>query len=211
VLERGVPKQVDPEQRRLLVADAVLDEILERGIHSVTLARIAERTGLAVGSIRHFFTGFDEVLAFTFAVLVTRMRERAADVGPAGADGSADPLDTVGALLLRSAPGQVPHRENVAYLEYLTRARTIPQLRAEIARTQAASEEVVGELLRAALAGTAATEADVRLETAAVSALLNGLALTDAHAAEPLDPADVREIVSRTLDRLRRAYPLLGP
>ena len=74
-----MPKQVDPEQRRLLVADAVLDEILENGIQSVTLARIAQRTGLAIGSIRHFFSGFDEVLAFTFEVVVARMRERGLD------------------------------------------------------------------------------------------------------------------------------------
>lgn len=199
-----MPKQVDPEQRRLLVADAVLDEILERGIASVTLARIAERTGLAVGSIRHFFSGFDEVLAFTFAAVVARTRER---VGRLDLDGGADPLDAVGALMLESSPGRFPHRENVAYLEYLTRARTVPQLRAEITSTFAAGERVIGDLMRAALAGTAATEADVRLETMAVSAVLNGLSLTDAHAAEPLDPADVREVVTRTLDRLRRAYP----
>ncbi|MEV7228132.1 TetR family transcriptional regulator C-terminal domain-containing protein [Polymorphospora sp. NPDC051019] len=170
----------------------------------MTLARIARRTGLAIGSIRHFFAGFDEMLAFTFAVVVARTRERAGD-GPD--DGGADPLDRVGAMLLHSAPGRVPHRENVAYLEYLVRARTVPHLRAEISRTQAAGEQIIGELVRAALAGTDASDEDIRLETTTVTVMLNGLALTDAYATRPLDEHDVRRIVARMLDRLRRAYP----
>jgi AcrR family transcriptional regulator len=198
-----VPKQVDPEQRRLLVADAVLDEILDSGIQSVTLARIAQRTGLAIGSIRHFFSGFDEMLTFTFSVIVSRMRERIED---AEGDDTPDALDTIGAMLLRSAPGRVPHRENVAYLEYLMRARTVPHLRAEITRTQAAGEQLVGELVRAALTGTDVSDEDIRLESTTITAMLNGLALTDAYATEPLDERDVQRIVTRMLERLRRAY-----
>ncbi|MEV0733759.1 TetR family transcriptional regulator C-terminal domain-containing protein [Polymorphospora sp. NPDC050346] len=102
---------------------------------------------------------------------------------------------------------RVPHRENVAYLEYLMRARTVPHLRAEISRTQAAGEQIIGELVRAALAGTDASDEDIRLETTTVTAMLNGLALTDAYATRPLDEHDVRRIVARMLDRLRRAYP----
>ncbi|MEV0397356.1 TetR/AcrR family transcriptional regulator [Polymorphospora rubra] len=203
-----MPKQVDPEQRRLLVADAVLDEILENGIQSVTLARIAQRTGLAIGSIRHFFTGFDEVLAFTFSVVASRMRERLDDTEH---DTGADPLDTIGTMLLHLAPGQLPHRENVAYLEYLLRVRTMPHLRAEIWQTQAAGEQLVGDLVRAALTGTAATDEDIRLETTTITAMLNGLALTDAYAPAPLDGHDVRQIVTRMLERLRRAYPATSP
>ncbi|MFI6759928.1 TetR/AcrR family transcriptional regulator [Micromonospora sp. NPDC050417] len=199
-----MPKHVDPEQRRLLVADAVLDEILDNGIQSVTLARIARRTGLAIGSIRHFFTDFDEVLTFTFSVIVSRMRERSER--PEGG-GSTDPLDTIGAMLLHSAPGRVPHRENVAYLEYLMRARTLPHLRAEISQTQAAGEQLVGDLVRAALSDTGASDEDIRLETTTLTAMLNGLALTDAHATEPLDERDVKQIIARMLERLRRAYP----
>jgi AcrR family transcriptional regulator len=199
-----VPKQVDPEQRRLLVADAVLDEILENGIHSVTLARIAQRTGLAIGSIRHFFSGFDEVLAFTFAVVVSRIRERTG--GRAVPDG-ADRLDAVAAALLPTTPGYVPHRENVAFLEYLMRARTVPHLRAENSRLQATGEEFVRDLVRTALAGTAATEEDVRLESTSLFATLNGIALADALGDEPFDEHDARRILTRTLDRLRAAYP----
>ncbi|MFI7081608.1 TetR/AcrR family transcriptional regulator [Micromonospora sp. NPDC049903] len=216
-----MPKQVDPDQRRRLVADAVLDEILDNGIQSVTLARIAQRTGLAIGSIRHFFTGHDEMLTFTFSVVVSRMSDRLGGEGAAaGGEGGAgggegvvagptgtNALDAIGALLLRSAPGQVPHRENVAYLEYLMRARTVPHLRAELARIQAEGERIIADLVRGALAGTTASEADTRLEAAAITAMLNGLALTDAYAPEPLAAHDVRQIVTRMLERLRGAYP----
>ncbi|WP_434739646.1 TetR/AcrR family transcriptional regulator [Micromonospora sp. SH-82] len=203
-----MPKHVDPDQRRSLVAEAVLDEILDRGIQSVTLGRIAQRTGLAIGSIRHFFADFDEVLAFTFSVVVSRSRERVADPM---AERGADPLDTIGALLVCSAPGRVPHRENVAYLEYLMRARTVPHLRADILHTQAAAERIIADLVRVALVGTGADEDDIRLETTAITAMLNGLALTDAYAADPLDEEDVRRIVARMVTRLRRAYPPTSP
>src|SRR5262245_45508 len=74
-----MPKRVDPDARREQVADAVIDEIAAHGLRSVTLARIAARTGLAVGSIRHYFgDAVGEVMRFTFSVLIQRAKRRAA-------------------------------------------------------------------------------------------------------------------------------------
>ena len=126
-------QRVDPEAHREQIADAVIEEINAHGIRAVTLARIAARTGLAVGSIRHYFgDNLREVMRFTLAILIQRAVSR--DVEP-----SDDPATRITEAITFAAPTSGQERkENTALVEYRVMARTNPELAADAERDRAA-------------------------------------------------------------------------
>jgi AcrR family transcriptional regulator len=67
-----VPKQVDHEQRRRLLAEAVFAVIGTRGFEAVSLRDVAEQAGVSMGTVQHYFPAKQQMLLFALA----HMRER---------------------------------------------------------------------------------------------------------------------------------------
>ena len=199
---RAMPKRVDAEARRQQVADAVIDEIAAHGLRSVTLARIAARTGLAIGSIRHYFGDtVREVMRFTFSVLVQRVTSRATTL-------SEDAVARITDVIAFAAPtSEQERRENIAMVEYRVIGRTDPELAADIAATSLAGAEVIRSLLRDALADRVIDEESLHREALLLLNLVEGFSLSSALFSAPLRETDVRAVVTATMHRLRDAYP----
>src|SRR6476661_5687366 len=83
VLLRMVPKIVDAGARRQDVVQAVLRIIAVDGLERASLREVADEAGLAVGSVRHYFAGSDELLRFSFAAVVDRILGRLRTALPA--------------------------------------------------------------------------------------------------------------------------------
>lgn len=194
MLKRWMPKVVDPEARRELVADAVLAQIVDAGLDSVTLARVAERSGLAIGSVRHYFSDFGELMDFTFGLVLRRnaqRAERAALRDPSTID---ELVERIVFLLPITAE---QHVENVAYIEFLAHSRSYPAVRSTLEQARAAAEEGLRQWLRVALPRVDDAELDAR--TRMLSAVVDGLAFDAAIGARPLDASQVRAAVERCL------------
>ncbi|MDT0446396.1 TetR/AcrR family transcriptional regulator [Streptomyces johnsoniae] len=200
-----MPKRVNPDARREQIADAVIDEIAAHGVRSVTLARISARTGLAIGSIRHYFGDtIREVMRFTLGVLMQRAAQRDATM-------SDDPVARITDVIAFAAPtSEQERRENIALVEYRVMARTDPELAADIAATSLAGAELVRSLLRDALADRVIDEEALHREALLLFALIEGFSLSSALFSEPLRETDVRAVVRATVQRLRDAYPPAG-
>lgn len=200
-----MPRRVDPDVRREQVADAVIDEIAEHGLRSVTLARIAARTGLAIGSIRHYFGDtVREVMRFTLSVLMQRIVRRATTM-------SDDPVARITDVIAFAAPtSDQERREHIALVEYRVMARTDPELAADIAATSLEGAGVIRSLLRDALADRLIDEESLHREALLLFALVEGFSFSSALLSAPLHETDVRAVVSATMHRLRDAYPPLG-
>jgi AcrR family transcriptional regulator len=200
-----MPKRVDPDARREQVADAVIEEIVAHGLRAVTLARISARTGLSIGSIRHFFgDNLREVMRFTLGVLTQRVTSRARAM-------SDDPVERIVDVLTFAAPtSDQEHRENIAFVEYRVLARTDPEFAADIAATSLVGTEAVRTLLREALADRQIDEEALGRETIQLFALVEGFSFSSAQQAAPLREADVRAIATAAVDRIREAYPRAG-
>jgi AcrR family transcriptional regulator len=67
-----VPKQVDHEQRRRLIAEAVFAVIGTRGFEAVSLRDVAEQAGVSMGTVQHYFPTKHQMLLFA----LSHMRER---------------------------------------------------------------------------------------------------------------------------------------
>lgn len=204
-----MPKRVDPDVRREQVADAVIDEIAEHGLRSVTLARIAARTGLAIGSIRHYFgDALREVMRFTLNVLMQRILRRARTLSETL---STDPVARITEIVAFAAPtSDQEHREAAAYVEYRVMARTEPEFAADIAAMTSEAAEAIRSLLREALAGRSVDDAALHREALLLFSLIEGLSFSSATSSAPLDEADVRAVVAAAVRRTIDSYPLSG-
>lgn len=59
-----MPKQVDREQRRRHLGEAVLRLIATGGLEAASLRNVAAEAGVSMGTVQHYFTSKQEMLAF---------------------------------------------------------------------------------------------------------------------------------------------------
>ncbi|GAA4834801.1 TetR/AcrR family transcriptional regulator [Paenibacillus vulneris] len=71
-----MPKIVDHEKQRHIVAQAALRVIRKYGLEQATVRNIAKEAGLSVGSMRHYFSTQAELFAFCMSIFVQRVQER---------------------------------------------------------------------------------------------------------------------------------------
>lgn len=201
-----MPKRVDPDARREAVADAVIEEIAAHGLRSVTLARIATRSGFAIGSIRHYFGDtLSEVMRFTLSILIQRAQGRAPRL-------SSDPATRIADVITFTAPttGQEV-KENAALVEYRVLGRTDPEIGAEIAAASTTAETALLSLLREVMADRVIDEEALRREALLLVTLVEGFSLSSSLLSAPLQENDVRTVVTTTVQRIRDAYPQVDP
>ncbi|GAA4572567.1 TetR/AcrR family transcriptional regulator [Micromonospora coerulea] len=71
-----MPKKVDPQERRTLIADALMRVAAEQGLEAVSLRHVAAEAGVSAGMVQHYFRTKDEMMAFALAVVRDRSQIR---------------------------------------------------------------------------------------------------------------------------------------
>lgn len=71
-----MPKIVDHEAQRKIVADAAIRVIQEHGLEHATVRNIAKEAGLSVGSMRHYFATQAELFTFCMNLFAERVQKR---------------------------------------------------------------------------------------------------------------------------------------
>lgn len=74
----GVPKQVDADERRRTLADAVFVVIEQRGLEAVGLRDVAAQAGVSMGQVQHWFGTKDAMLLFALGHMRDRVNARLA-------------------------------------------------------------------------------------------------------------------------------------
>jgi len=98
-----MPKQVDHQERRERIADAVCRLAARQGLDEVTIRRVAAEAGVSMGQVQHYFTTKNQMLLFAFHTMSARVERR---MGTA-ADIQGEPLSTralLRALLVAMVP-----------------------------------------------------------------------------------------------------------
>lgn len=194
-----MPKIVDPEERRRLVAAAVFRVVRRDGIERATLKAIAAEAGLAVGSVRHYFTSHDELMVFAMNEMVesvsVRVLEHAEKLKrPAPA---ADRVARAERLLAEFLPlDERRMDEVVVWLEFATAARTRPELEPQVRRLHEGERMIVRRVLeRGEASGRLRPGLDLDLETERLCAVLDGLAIAAALQPQLHDPERSLEVL----------------
>ncbi|MFC0041861.1 TetR/AcrR family transcriptional regulator [Actinomadura rayongensis] len=78
-----MPKQVDHEERRRAIAEAVLALLAAKGSEGASLRTVAAEAGVSMGAVQHYFKTKDEMILFALEYgnenLAVRMRRRMAE------------------------------------------------------------------------------------------------------------------------------------
>ncbi|SIQ92871.1 TetR/AcrR family transcriptional regulator [Micromonospora avicenniae] len=71
-----MPKKVDHQARRTLIADALMRVAARQGLEAVSLRHVAAEAGVSSGMVQHYFRTKDEMMAFAMAVVRERNQAR---------------------------------------------------------------------------------------------------------------------------------------
>ncbi|AXE39126.1 TetR/AcrR family transcriptional regulator [Acidipropionibacterium virtanenii] len=209
-----MPKIVDPQQRRAEIADALFAVLREGGVSKITLAGVAERAGLAIGSVRHFLGTHEEMMVFAFDTISERFRDRVlsraralrADLDGGGLGPEAR-LGATADLLCEFLPMDGARRdEAVVWVEFEVAARTDPRLAETSTRAAARTAHLIGTILES-IRARGDLGLDLALEAARLSALLDGLTLRSVLHPDLLGPDVMRRVVVEHLEALRGMRP----
>jgi AcrR family transcriptional regulator len=77
-----MPKLVDHAQRREELAGALWRLVMREGIDAASVRRVADEAGWSAGSLRHYFDTRSELLAFAMDLVMQRVAQRIAALGP---------------------------------------------------------------------------------------------------------------------------------
>ncbi|MEH1101948.1 TetR/AcrR family transcriptional regulator [Micromonospora sp. CPCC 205561] len=136
-----MPKKVDHQERRTLIADALMRVAADQGLAAVSLRHVAAEAGVSAGMVQHYFRTKDEMMTFALAVLRERSQLR---VEEATARLGADPAPRlllrtmIAALLPLDERARDDGRVALAFLAYTAvRPAAAPGLREDTARLAA--------------------------------------------------------------------------
>lgn len=146
----NVPKQVDHDARRRLIADAVLRIAVAEGLESVSLRGVAAAAGVSMGSIQHYFGTKEEMLVFAIDHQ-DRLREQriAAELGTSWSG----PREFVRTVLSAVLPTDERSRaEWLAGIAFFIRAMRVPRIAAILNEGVPKVVELIADQLRLAVA-----------------------------------------------------------
>ena len=176
-----MPKIVDPAARRREIVDAVCRIIASDGLERASLREVADEAGLAVGSVRHYFSSSEELLKFSFAAVVDRIVARLdtayADLEATPA-GSAEHHAAVLTLLGEFLPlDEERAMDACAWLAFKNAARIRPFLAAEADRSHRTVAAVVGQLITLLVDDVGGDRQQLVTEAERLLATLDGLTM----------------------------------
>ncbi|HET6285405.1 MAG TPA: TetR/AcrR family transcriptional regulator [Amycolatopsis sp.] len=200
-----MPKIVDPGARRLEIAEAVFRVIQRDGLAQASLRSVADEARLAIGSVRHYFRGHDELIVFAMRALGDRVEARLLRHLPELLDPETPRSrrhELTEALLGELLPlTEQTRAETEVWLAFSAAAKNHPDLAEEAARVHAGVRSLVRRALEGARgAGGLLDDLDLDVETERLAALLDGLAM----ASGQTPPELMRTVLGRHLGSLRK-------
>lgn len=192
-------RTIDREARRRELAEAVWRLVQREGLPGATVRAVAAESGLATGSVRHFFGTQHELITFAMRELIDAVGARIAR-----ASAIADPEERALSVLGEMVPlTEATRAEAFAHVQFVTQARFDPDV-AEIAAES--FEKIRGVCTQVLLwlrdVGRVRADLDVPAASAALCALVDGLTLELLLAPGLITADEAREVLRAHLRAL---------
>ncbi len=146
-----MPKQVDHQERRKVIAASVWRLTAAHGLDSVSMRQVAADAGISLGQVQHYFASKDDLLAFAFDLVSERAEARIAARMTTlhEQDEEPEPRARVHALLIEMLPlDEERHLEAHVGFAFLARAAVEPSLAERLRGTYGALEKFVADQVR---------------------------------------------------------------
>ncbi|MBA4504169.1 TetR/AcrR family transcriptional regulator [Corynebacterium sanguinis] len=157
-----MPRTADHDQRRFQLTQAARAVADDNGLKGLTVARVAQRAGVSVGLVQHYFPSKDQLVARTYEHLLDGLNDRVARIVEQGEESGA----TIRDMSVRALAELLPldddrKREAMLRAEFRALACHSAPL-AEIARTHDATFRA--RLAAVVVNATVCGEADAQVD-----------------------------------------------
>jgi AcrR family transcriptional regulator len=171
-----VPKQVDYEERRRQIAEAVVRIAASRGLHAASMREVALEAGVSLRLVQYYFQTKEELLKGVLKHLGQQIAQRVTR-GVAAHDEPASPRAFLyGGLSALIPTDEESRRIILAYQAHYTLTLTQPELAPEgLTYANALRDVVSGQIRQAQEAAHVATGEDPQTAAAILLALITGL------------------------------------
>lgn len=194
-----MPKEVDHEERRRELADAVCRVVAREGLAGVSLRLVADEAGWSIGSLRYYFTTKDDMLAFALRRVGDRIEERLL-----GACVDPTMVSRLRSLVREMLPLDTTRREEaLVWIAFAARSAVdakLAPLADEVASRMRAA--FVGLVEAAVAAGEMPADTDVARESLRLQALVDGLVVELVSTPSRLTPEVALAAVDAHIDLL---------
>jgi len=172
-----MPRQIDHDQRRTVIAEAAGRLIVAGGLEAVSMRQVAAAAGISLGQVQHYFATKDELLRYALGAASGRTYARyleRADQAPRCEEG-VEPRQLVHTMLVERLPLDDGARVDAHIgFAFLARAMSEPELAKALRKRHESDEYELAELLR-----RGQREGTVRLDLDAMRAARTLLAVVD--------------------------------
>ncbi|WP_131682777.1 TetR family transcriptional regulator C-terminal domain-containing protein [Pseudarthrobacter sp. YALA5] len=198
-----MPKIVDAAARRSDIVEAVFRIIAVDGLERASLREVADEAGLAVGSVRHYFAGSEELLLHSFATVVERITARLQAALPAVTEStpaSVQRREAVLTLLGEFLPLDEERAVDVCvWMAFRNAARIRPYLAPVADRSHREVAAVVGQVVTAVVTDDGDGQHPLVVEAERLLATIDGLCMHALLQPEWMTAAMCRDVLERHL------------
>ena len=188
-----MPKLVDHEERRKIIAKATWNVIAREGLGGASVRSIAKEANHSLGAVRHYFETQEELLEFAMQLVEEQVTERIMG----HLQSPLPPKEQVLNILMELITPEEKKVEMQVWLEYVSYKIRKKELQKE------SVHEAISEILhRLKKAGMLKEEIVLEEEIVFLHALIDGLALHILMGLVPIERERIRYLLRKELDRI---------
>lgn len=187
-----MPKIVNHEQKRKMIADAAWVIIKEEGIEKASIRKVAAEARMSSGALRHYFSTQDEMLLFIMNYYLEKGEERSLN-----RDWSENPLQAVEEVLLELVPIDEEKKiETTVWFILALRSLTSSTLKEKKDEMTNGTYDLANSLIEILVVkGWLSNSVHKELEKYRLSALIEGLSIHALLRPDVYSPEKVRELI----------------
>lgn len=194
-----MPKIVNHDQKRKLIAEAAWKIIKNEGIEKASIRRVAAEAGMSSGALRHYFSTQDEMLLFIMDYFFDTGKKRSDHK-----DWSTDPLQAVEEVLMELVPIDEDRKiESSVWWIFALRSLTSEALKEKKDELTNGTYELAKSMIEIlTLKEIVSDSVNVELEVSRLSVLIEGLSFHSLLRPDVYTTGKVREIIHYHLGSL---------
>lgn len=197
-----MPKIVDYEIQKHVIAKATHELIRQGGLHNATVRNIAKQSGMSVGAMRHCFPNQGDLIQYAMNLVVEQVTKRINDQNlPEYKELTQDAAVNIFFQLIALDEEQKTEME--VWLSFCVEAFYRPELKPLNDKMYDSIHDVVYQVLSAmGSAGLIRSNLDLDYEANVLHMLIDGLALHRVIRSEKVSEIQIKEILKKQLEAL---------